>query len=159
VSRYPAPPVHAERPTCDFGVVVCVPADFPDPNAGNCRVGRHADHRDLQRRPGGPLAGRVGVDGLGRFGWDVRPLTRCLSVVRLVGKRWPVEYRRRVLEELEPTIEDPAVNHLERNIGVPVEDPVPAGGAGDHREDHHPEAIYQASAEQRSAQSEAAEGA
>ena len=109
--------------------------------------------------PRGPLAGRVGVDGLGRFGWDVRPLTRCLSVVRLVGKRWPVEYRRRVLEELEPTIEDPAVNHLERNIGVPVEDPVPAGGAGDHREDHHPEAIYQASAEQRSAQSEAAEGA
>ena len=36
-------------------------------------------------------------------------------------------------EKLQPAVEDPAVYHLERNVGVPVDDPVLAGGAGDSR--------------------------
>jgi hypothetical protein len=86
-------------------------------------------------------------------------MIQSLSVVQLVGKRWPDEHGGHVIEELEPAIEDPAVYHLERHIGIVIEDPIPARDAGDDGEDHHPEAVHQPGAKQRPAEGDAAEGA
>jgi hypothetical protein len=49
-----------------------------------------------------------------------------------------------VLEHLQPAVEGAVVDELESDVGVPVEDPVTAGGTGDDGEDDDPVAVHQA---------------
>ena len=57
------------------------------------------------------------------------------------GKRWVVEYAGPVLDELDAAVERSAIDHVERDVGVAVVDAFRSRGAGDHREQHHPEPI------------------
>ena len=72
---------------------------------------------------------------------------------------WPGKHRRDILEQLEPAVERSAGDHVERDIGIAVVDPVAAGAPGDHREDDHAETVDQARLEERAAEGEAAERA
>src|SRR3954447_7692793 len=71
----------------------------------------------------------------------------------------PVEHCRDVLEQLQRVAERAALDQLEGDVGIPVEDPAPPGGAGDDGEQDHAEAVHEASFEQRPGQAQAAEGA
>ena len=71
------------------------------------------------------------------------------------AERRAVEHGRPVVEQLDPAVEGPALPELERDVRVGVVHPLAAGGAGDHREHHDPEAVDHA--RERSAAGETAE--
>ena len=66
------------------------------------------------------------------------------SVVGRVCARRTGQDARNVLEQLDATIERPAGDHLERDIRVPVVDPVATGASRDDREHDHAEAVHEA---------------
>jgi hypothetical protein len=57
-----------------------------------------------------------------------------------------------VPEQLESAVEGSAGHHVERDIGIPVIDPVAPGAPGDHREDDHAESVDQDRLDERLAQ-------
>src|ERR671919_1644995 len=88
---------------------------------------------------------RIGCADLGLF----RPVT---------DARRAIEHGGDVLEQLEPTGESAALDQVEGDVGIPVEDALLPGGTRDDREDDHAEAVHHAGSEQRPAQAEAADG-
>src|SRR5207247_7979323 len=83
----------------------------------------------------------------------------CPSCVDLGAARRPGENRRSVLEQLDATVERPALDHVESDIGIAVVDPLPAAASGDDGKDNHAESVDEAGLQQRAAQGEAAYGA
>jgi hypothetical protein len=80
-------------------------------------------------------------------------------VFAVLGSHRPVEHRRNVLEQLEPTVERTAFDQVESDVWISLEETVLPSGAGDDREDDHTDAVHQAGSEQRPAQTDAADGA
>src|SRR5262249_43613740 len=77
---------------------------------------------------------------------SVRSLPRrraCRSAVCTVGARRPSQNCRNVLHQLDATVEGPAADHVESNIGIAVVDAVPTAGAGDDGKDDHTEAVHE----------------
>lgn len=56
-------------------------------------------------------------------------------------RRVAIEHCGNVLEQLESTVECAAVDQVERDVGILVENAVSSRGAGDHREDDHTGAV------------------
>src|SRR5262245_52107091 len=77
----------------------------------------------------------------------------------LADARRGIENRGDVLEQLQPAVKGAVLHQFEGDVGVPVEDPVTAGGTGDDGEDDDPVTIHQAGLEKRPAEAEAADGA
>lgn len=64
------------------------------------------------------------------------------------GARRRVQHRRPVLEQLQTSIEETAVQQLQLDVGVLVVDPFRAGRSGDHREHDHPVPVDQPRSQQ-----------
>src|SRR3954469_6563328 len=64
-----------------------------------------------------------------------------------------------VLDQLDPAVEGPVLDHLEGDVGVAVVDAFCARGSGDHREHPDPEAVDESGFEQGPAQAEASDRA
>jgi hypothetical protein len=62
-----------------------------------------------------------------------------------------------VLEQLQPPVERAVVDEFESDVRVSVEAAVATGGAGDDGEDDDPVTVHQTSAQERTAESEAAQ--
>jgi hypothetical protein len=67
--------------------------------------------------------------------------------------------RRDILEHLQPTVEGAVTDHVKRDVGVRVVDPIPTTASGDDRKDDHAETVDEPSAQEGAAQGEAAHGA
>src|SRR6266508_2577191 len=70
---------------------------------------------------------------------------------------WVLEHAGPVLDQLDAPVERAVVDHLQRDVGIVVVDALCSCGAGDHREHHHAEAIYEPGSQQRPTQAEAAD--
>ena len=76
----------------------------------------------------------------------VAPSVRALwTSVAHAGR--PIEHRGNVLEQLEPTVERAPVDQIEGDVGIPIEQAVLAGGAGDDWEDDDTETVHYAGLE------------
>lgn len=69
-----------------------------------------------------------------------------------------LEQCRHVREQLHALVEGPALDELQPDIGVAVEDPLLPRRTRDEREDHHAEAVDQPRGQERTAYRETAEG-
>src|ERR687891_2749350 len=65
---------------------------------------------------------------------DHQPPGRRLSIAD-AGR--PIEHPGNVLEQLEPAVERAALDQVEGDVGIPVEDAVLPGGTGDDWENDH----------------------
>src|SRR5215212_11892325 len=87
--------------------------------------------------------------------WPKPDERRVWSGVGLGGAGRPGQNRGDVLEQLQPTVEGAAGNHVQGDVGVPVVDPVPTGASGDDWEDDHAEPVHETGFQKRAAQGEA----
>src|SRR5918996_2618892 len=81
-----------------------------------------------------------------------------LGLLRPVADaRRAIEHGGDVLEQLEPIVERAALDQVEGDVRIPVEDALLPGGACDDGEYDHAEAVHHSGLEQRPAQAEAAD--